>query len=89
MTACLLAYHQRFQKRGSRFGRRAGMGGGAFDPRLGYFIVNTQETGLDRKVGEKEGRYWASANIPTASPTRRFPVMAITVQNPPWGDLWR
>ncbi len=53
-------------------------GGGAFDPRLGYFIVNTQELGSIEQLEPQERR---PIGVPppgrTASSKKKSPVMAI------------
>ena len=64
-------------------------GGGAFDPKLGYFIVNTQELGSIEKLEKKKDGYWASANIPDSFFDQEIPGHGYyPCQNPPWGDLW-
>jgi len=64
-------------------------GGGAFDPKLGYFIVNTQEMGSIEQLEKKKGGYWASANIPDSFFEQEIPGHGYyPCQNPPWGDLW-
>ena len=39
-------------------------GGGAFDPKLGYFIVNTQEMGSIEQLEKKKDGYWGSTTGP-------------------------
>src|ERR1700748_3599472 len=39
-------------------------GGGAFDPKLGYFIVNTQELGSIEALEKKKDGFWFSAYGP-------------------------
>jgi len=64
-------------------------GGGAFDPKLGYFIVNTQEMGSIEQLEKKKEGYWASANIPDSFFEQEIPGHGYyPCQNPPWGDLW-
>jgi quinoprotein glucose dehydrogenase len=64
-------------------------GGGAFDPKLGYFIVNTNEMGSIEQLEKKKGGYWASANIPDSFFEQEIPGHGYyPCQNPPWGDLW-
>ncbi|HEY2008221.1 MAG TPA: PQQ-binding-like beta-propeller repeat protein [Rhizomicrobium sp.] len=64
-------------------------GGGAFDPKLGYFIVNTQEMGSIEQLEKKKGGYWASANIPDSFFEQEIPGHGYyPCQDPPWGDLW-
>jgi len=64
-------------------------GGGAFDPKLGYFIVNTQELGSIEALEKKPGGWWASAYGPDSffiNPDEKKGYMPC--QQPPWGDLW-
>jgi quinoprotein glucose dehydrogenase len=64
-------------------------GGGAFDPKLGYFIVNTQELGSIEALEKKPGGWWASAYGPDSffiNPDEKNGYMPC--QQPPWGDLW-
>jgi quinoprotein glucose dehydrogenase len=64
-------------------------GGGAFDPKLGYFVVNTQEMGSIEQLEKKKGGFWASANIPDSFFEEEKPGHGYyPCQNPPWGDLW-
>ena len=64
-------------------------GGGAFDPKLGYFIVNTQELGSIEQLEKKKDGYWASANIPDSFFDQEIPGHGYyPCHNPPWGDLW-
>ena len=39
-------------------------GGGAFDPKLGYFIVNTNDMGSIEQLEKKPGGYWGSTTGP-------------------------
>jgi len=64
-------------------------GGGAFDPKLGYFIINTQELGSIEALEKKPGGWWASAYGPDSffiNPDEKNGYMPC--QQPPWGDLW-
>lgn len=64
-------------------------GGGAFDPKLGYFIVNTQEMASIEALEKKPGGWWASAYGPDSFfilPDESKGYMPC--QQPPWGDLW-
>ena len=64
-------------------------GGGAFDPKLGYFIVNTQELGSIEALEKKPGGYWASAYGPDSFFQQEIKDHGYyPCQNPPWGDLW-
>jgi quinoprotein glucose dehydrogenase len=61
-------------------------GGGAFDPALGYFIVNTNEMGSIEQLEKKKDGYWGS----TTGPDSFFidEKHKLMCQSPPWGDLW-
>jgi quinoprotein glucose dehydrogenase len=64
-------------------------GGGAFDPKLGYFIVNTQELGSIEQLEKKKEGYWGSTTGPDSffiSPDESKGYMPC--HQPPWGDLW-
>ncbi len=64
-------------------------GGGAFDPGLGYFIVNTQELGSIEQLEPKKGGYWGSTTGPDSFFEEEKPGHGYyPCQNPPWGDLW-
>ena len=64
-------------------------GGGAFDPKLGYFIVNTQELGSIEALEKKKDGYWASAYGPDSFFQQEIKGHGYyPCQNPPWGDLW-
>jgi quinoprotein glucose dehydrogenase len=62
-------------------------GGGAFDPKLGYFIVNTNEMGSIEQLEKKKDGYWGSNTGPDSffiqEKNGYFPC-----QNPPWGNLY-
>jgi quinoprotein glucose dehydrogenase len=61
-------------------------GGGAFDPRLGYFIVNTNDMGSIEQLEEKKEGYWGS----TTGPDSFFidEKNRLMCQTPPWGSLY-
>lgn len=64
-------------------------GGGALDPKLGYFIVNTNELGSIEQLEKKKDGHWGS----TTGPDSFFILEKkghgyYPCQNPPWGDLW-
>jgi quinoprotein glucose dehydrogenase len=61
-------------------------GGGAFDPKLGYFIVNTNDMGSIEQLEKKPGGYWGS----TTGPDSFFidEKNKLMCQNPPWGSLY-
>ena len=61
-------------------------GGGAFDPKLGYFIVNTMDMGSIEQLEKKKGGYWGS----TTGPDSFFidEDKKLMCQNPPWGSLY-
>jgi len=64
-------------------------GGGAFDPKLGYFIVNTQELGSIEALEKKPGGFWHSAYGPDSFFQQEIKDHGYyPCQNPPWGDLW-
>jgi quinoprotein glucose dehydrogenase len=64
-------------------------GGGAFDPKLGYFIVNTQELGSIEQLEKKKGGYWGSTTGPDSFFQQEIAGHGYyPCQNPPWGDLW-
>jgi quinoprotein glucose dehydrogenase len=64
-------------------------GGGAFDPRLGYFIVNTQELGSIEQLEKKKEGYWGSTTGPDSFFEQEIAGHGYyPCQNPPWGDLW-
>ncbi|HYS45977.1 MAG TPA: PQQ-binding-like beta-propeller repeat protein, partial [Rhizomicrobium sp.] len=62
-------------------------GGGAFDPKLGYFIVNTNEMGSIEQLEKKKEGYWGSTTGPDS-----FFIQEkngyMPCQNPPWGNLY-
>jgi quinoprotein glucose dehydrogenase len=62
-------------------------GGGAFDPKLGYFIVNTNEMGSIEQLEKKKDGYWGSTTGPDS-----FFIQEkngyMPCQNPPWGNLY-
>ena len=61
-------------------------GGGAFDPKLGYFIVNTNDMGSIEQLEKKPGGYWGS----TTGPDSFFvdEKNKLMCQTPPWGSLY-
>jgi len=61
-------------------------GGGAFDPKLGYFIVNTNEMGSIEQLEKKPEGYWGS----TTGPDSFFidEKTHLMCQPPPWGNLY-
>ena len=61
-------------------------GGGAFDPKLGYFIVNTNDMGSIEQLEKKPDGYWGS----TTSPDSFFvdEKNHLMCQQPPWGSLY-
>jgi quinoprotein glucose dehydrogenase len=61
-------------------------GGGAFDPRLGYFIVNTNDMGSIEQLEKKKEGYWGS----TTGPDSFFvdEKNHLMCQTPPWGSLY-
>ena len=64
-------------------------GGGAFDPKLGLFIVNTQELGSIEALEKKPGGFWHSAYGPDSFFQQEIKDHGYyPCQNPPWGDLW-
>ena len=64
-------------------------GGGAFDPKLGYFIVNTQELGSIEQLEKKKDGYWGSTTGPDSFLEQEIAGHGYyPCQNPPWGDLW-
>jgi quinoprotein glucose dehydrogenase len=64
-------------------------GGGAFDPKLGYFIVNTQELGSIEQLEKKKEGYWGSTTGPDSFFQQEIAGHGYyPCQNPPWGDLW-
>jgi quinoprotein glucose dehydrogenase len=57
-------------------------GGGAFDPKLGYFIINTNDRGSVEKIVKlADGSY----NFTTAK--FNDPQLNMPCQQPPWGEL--
>jgi quinoprotein glucose dehydrogenase len=56
--------------------------GGAFDPRLGYFIVNTNNLGYIEQLTERDGEWNKITNNFVDSPKTNNPC-----QQPPWGQL--
>ena len=70
-------------------GGGAEWGGGAFDPKLGYFIVNTQELGSFEQLEKKKDGYWGSTTGPDSFFEQEIAGHGYyPCQNPPWGDLW-
>jgi quinoprotein glucose dehydrogenase len=67
-------------------GGGAEFGGGAFDPKLGYFIVNTNDMGSIEQLEKKKGGYWGS----TTGPDSFFidEKNHLMCQTPPWGSLY-
>jgi quinoprotein glucose dehydrogenase len=61
-------------------------GGGGFDPKLGYFIVNTNDMGSIEQLEKKPGGYWGS----TTGPDSFFidEQKHLMCQAPPWGSLY-
>ena len=61
-------------------------GGGAFDPKLGYFIVNTNDMASIEQLEKKKGGYWSS----TTGPDSYFidEKNRLMCQTPPWGSLY-
>jgi quinoprotein glucose dehydrogenase len=61
-------------------------GGGAFDPKLGYFIVNTNDMASIEQLEKKKGGYWGS----TTGPDSYFidEQNRLMCQIPPWGSLY-
>ena len=61
-------------------------GGGAFDPKLGYFIVNTNDMASIEQLEKKKGGYWGS----TTGPDSYFidEQNRLMCQTPPWGSLY-
>jgi quinoprotein glucose dehydrogenase len=61
-------------------------GGGAFDPKLGYFIVNTNDMGSIEQLEKKKEGYWGS----TTGPDSFFvdEKNHLMCQTPPWGSLY-
>jgi len=61
-------------------------GGGAFDPKLGYFIVNTNDMGSIEQLEKKKEGYWGS----TTGPDSFFidEKNKLMCQQPPWGSLY-
>jgi quinoprotein glucose dehydrogenase len=61
-------------------------GGGAFDPKLGYFIVNTNDMASIEQLEKKKGGYWGS----TTGPDSYFidEKNRLMCQTPPWGSLY-
>jgi quinoprotein glucose dehydrogenase len=61
-------------------------GGGAFDPKLGYFIVNTNDMGSIEQLEKKPGGDWGSTTGPdSCCVDEKHHLMC---QNPPWGSLY-
>jgi len=56
--------------------------GGAFDPRLGYFIVNTNNLGYIEQLTERNGEWNKTTDVFVDSPKTNNPC-----QRPPWGQL--
>ena len=56
--------------------------GGAFDPRLGLFIVNTNNLGYVEQLQQKADGEWGMTSTNFRDRTSRMPC-----QNPPWGLL--
>jgi quinoprotein glucose dehydrogenase len=61
-------------------------GGGSFDPKLGYFIVNTMDMGSIEQLEKKKEGYWGS----TTGPDSFFidEKNKLMCQTPPWGSLY-
>ena len=69
-------------------GGGAEWGGGAFDPKLGYFIVNTNEMGSIEQLEKKPGGWWASTTGPDSYFIQESKDGYMPCQNPPWGNLY-
>jgi quinoprotein glucose dehydrogenase len=67
-------------------GGGAEWGGGAFDPSLGYFIINTHDMGSIEQLEKKKEGHWGS----TTGPDSFFidEDKKLMCQQPPWGSLY-
>jgi quinoprotein glucose dehydrogenase len=67
-------------------GGGANWGGGAFDPRLGYYVINTVDQGSAEQLAQNPDGSWGTTGGPNAwfaDPTNR-----LMCQQPPWGSLY-
>ena len=60
-------------------------GGGAFDPKLGYYIINTNDMGTIEGLEAKPAGYWGSTE--GADSFFMTPDTHLMCQTPPWGSL--
>jgi quinoprotein glucose dehydrogenase len=61
-------------------------GGGTFDPKLGYFIVNTHDMGSIEQLEKKPGGFWGSNT--GADSFFIDEDKKLMCQQPPWGSLY-
>jgi quinoprotein glucose dehydrogenase len=60
-------------------------GGGAFDPKLGYYIINTSDMGSIEQLTLKTGGVWGT--LPGGDSFWLDPTSKMMCQTPPWGSL--